>query len=133
MVNLIPFRCPDFLTSTVLAVLLALIASAHGERSLLSDPGIELATIESLPETQPLGFSFEPKSPTFYKLVNNITYYEFNGTYFEELNGTFVPAIASTVNGTFTLLPATSIEAAGTDGMPSIAHSMAQAIDRCTC
>ena len=118
MVNISSQRCPSLLTSIVIAVLLAYIAGTHGERSLLSDPGIELATIESLPETQPLGFSFEPKSPTFYKLVNNITYYEFNGTYFEELNGTFVPALASTVNGTFTLLPATSIEAAGTDGMP---------------
>jgi len=104
----------------IVAVVLASVASVCGERSLLSDPGINLATIESLPATKPLDFSYEPTSANFYKLINNITYYEFNGTYFEELNGTFVPAIASTVNGTFTLLPATSIEAAGTDGEPEL-------------
>ena len=93
-----------------------LFNAVQGQRSLLSDPGISVATIESLPTAKPLGFTYEPTAPNFYKLINNITYFEFNGTYYEELNGTFVPAIASTVNGTFTLKPATQIEAAGTDG-----------------
>jgi hypothetical protein len=110
--------CSGLFANAVFVLLLAAIASVNGQRSILSDPGISLASIESLPETKPLGFTYEPTSPNFYKLINNITYYEFNGTYFEELNGTFVPAIESTVNGTFTLLPATSIEAAGTDGEP---------------
>lgn len=94
------------------------IEASVGNRALLSDPGISIAVIEDLPESKPLGFYYEPIAPNFYKLINNITYFEFNGTYYEELNGVFVPAIASTVNGTFTLKPATSIEAAGTDGTP---------------
>lgn len=93
--------------------------SASCSRTLLSDPGISIAVIESLPSEKPLGFTYEPIAPNFYKLINNITYFEFNGTYYEELDGVFVPAIASTVNGTFTLKPATSIEAAGTDGAKS--------------
>lgn len=106
--------------AVLLCAFLLYISLAEGQRSLLSDPGVTIARIESedgtIPATKPSGFSYEPVSPNFYRQVNNITYYEFNGTYYEELNGTFVPAIASTVNGTFTLLPATQIEAAGTDG-----------------
>ena len=101
---------------------LSLIAHTEAHRSLLADPGISLAGIESddglLPATKPVGFTYEPILPEFYKLINNVTYYEFNGTYYEDIygNGTFVEAIASTVNGTFTLIPVTSIEAAGSDG-----------------
>lgn len=102
----------------IAAVAAILVGSSAGNRALLSDPGISIAVIEDLPESKPLGFTYEPIAPNFYKLINNITYFEFNGTYYEELNGVFVPAIASTVNGTFTLKPATSIEAAGTDGEP---------------
>ena len=100
----------------IIVVSSRIVDASAGYRALLSDPGISIAVIEDLPETKPLGFTYEPIAPNFYKLINNITYFEFNGTYYEELNGVFVPAIASTVNGTFTLKPATSIEAAGTDG-----------------
>ncbi len=100
----------------LLAIFPSITIASAGTRALLSDPGISIAVIEDLPTTKPLGFSYEPIEPAFYKLINNITYFEFNGTYFEELDGVFVPAIASVVNGTFTLKPATSIEAAGTDG-----------------
>lgn len=94
----------------------ALLILVNVAKTLCSDPGISIAVIESLPSQKPLGFTYEPIAPNFYKLINNITYFEFNGTYYEELDGVFVPAIASVVNGTFTLKPATSIEAAGTDG-----------------
>lgn len=106
-----------------LALLTAGLGVVHAratDRTLLSDPGVTLARIESedgsLPTSQPAGFTFEPISPVFYQRINNITFYEFNGTYYEELNGTFVPAIEVEANGTFTLLPKSSIESAADDG-----------------
>ena len=73
----------NFLATTVGLAVCLLVAPTKAHRSLLADPGISLATIESadglLPTTKPIGFTYEPILPEFYKLINNITYFALFG------------------------------------------------------
>lgn len=62
-------------------------------------------------------FYYEPVDPRYYAGINNNSIIEFNGTFYEDLNGTFY-ALQRLANGTF-ILPSNEsgiVEAANADG-----------------
>ncbi len=65
-------------------------------------------------------FYYEPADPEYYLRINNNSIIEFNGTFYEDLNGTFLQLVRE-ANGTF-IVPSNEsaiTESSNVDGMPA--------------
>ncbi len=91
-----------------LAIVLASCAQAHAApHGSLRGVSRAAAYEASSPAQPPAGFVYQPVDPSYYKQVAQQTRERFrvNGTFFENINSTKVPAILGVTNGTFDVLP----------------------------